>query len=271
MSQDHEPSAPAGSSGLEPGTLLCGVDIGASATKLVVIDAAGGLLAKIVRPSGADYAGTARACLDEALSRLPQGSRIARTVATGHGRRNVAWADDFLTEIHCHAIGCYHLVRRACTIVDIGGQDNKVIHVDTDGKRTSFKMNRKCAAGTGAFLEEIAVRLNLPMGELDGLAASATAAAQLSSFCTVFAKTEILTHLRMGAAVESIVRGAFLSMATRVVEMDPLDGLVVLTGGVAEHNPVFATILREKLGREVIVPPDPQHTGALGAALLART
>ncbi|MBI5534072.1 MAG: ATPase [Deltaproteobacteria bacterium] len=251
------------------GALYCGVDIGASATKLAVIDSSGILRTKVVHPSGADYAATARECLDEALGSLPAGSRIARTVATGHGRRNVAWADDFLTEIHCHAAGCYHHVRRRCTIVDIGGQDNKVIHVDTDGKRTSFKMNRKCAAGTGAFLEEIAVRLNLPLGKLDSLAAATSQAVQLSSFCTVFAKTEILTHLRMGAAVESIVRGAFLSVATRVLEMDPLEGDVVLTGGVAEHNPVLAAIVAQKLGRQVIVPPDPQHTGALGAALLA--
>jgi (R)-2-hydroxyacyl-CoA dehydratese activating ATPase len=248
----------------------CGVDIGASATKLAVVDAAGNLAVKAVRPSGADYAVTARQCRDEALSRLPEGAQIVRTIATGHGRRNVEWAEDFLTEIHCHAAGCYHHVRRACTIVDIGGQDNKVIRVEGDGRRTSFKMNRKCAAGTGAFLEEIALRLNLEVGALDALAGAGTDAVHLSSFCTVFAKTEILTHLRMGASVQSIVRGAFLSVAARVLEMDPLQGDVVLTGGVAEHNPVFASILAEKLGRAVHVPPDPQHTGALGAALLAR-
>jgi predicted CoA-substrate-specific enzyme activase len=182
----------------------------------------------------------------------------------------VAYADDFLTEIHCHAAGCYHHMKRSCTIVDIGGQDNKVIHVAADGKRTSFKMNRTCAAGTGAFLEEIAVRLDLPLGQLDQLARQSEQTVQLSSFCTVFAKTEILTHLRMGAAVGSIVRGAFESVVNRVVEMDPLQGEVVLTGGVAQHNGVIATLLTQRIGRDVIVPPHPQHTGALGAALLAR-
>jgi (R)-2-hydroxyacyl-CoA dehydratese activating ATPase len=255
------------------GRLYCGVDIGASATKLVLIDAADALCATAVRPSGFDYAATARACLAEALGRVPGGGsaeRVARTVATGHGRRNVAFADDFATEIECHGIGCFHHVQRSCTIVDIGGQDNKVIRLDASGKRLGFKMNRKCAAGTGSFLEEIAVRLDLPLAQLDRLARASTEAVRLSSFCTVFAKTEILAHLCQGVSVESIVRGAFLSVVRRVLEMDPLLGEVVLTGGVVAHHGTIAAILRAEIGREVTVPPHPQHTGALGAALLAK-
>jgi activator of 2-hydroxyglutaryl-CoA dehydratase len=130
-------------------------------------------------------------------------------------------------------------------------------------------MNRKCAAGTGAFIEEIAHRLDIPLAEMDALARSAVKAVRLSSFCTVFAKTEILSHLRAGEPVAGIVRGAFLAVLDRVLEMAPLEGEVVLSGGVAAHNPVLAEILAGKLGRPVEVAPHPQFTGALGAALVA--
>ena len=166
-------------------------------------------------------------------------------------------------------MGCYHHFPARITVVDIGGQDNKVIHLDADGKRIDFKMNRKCAAGTGAFIEEIALRLDLEVAEMDALAASTEEAVNLSSFCTVFAKTEILSHLRQGVPVADIVRGAFRSVVNRVVEMDPLAGEVVLTGGVVAHNPTLARLFAERLGRKVLVPPEAQFTGALGAAILA--
>jgi predicted CoA-substrate-specific enzyme activase len=193
---------------------------------------------------------------------------VRRTVATGYGRESVAHAHDRVTEIHCHGVGAYHLVPRRITIVDIGGQDNKVIKLDAGGKRIEFRMNRKCAAGTGAFLEEIAVRLDIPLGDLDRLARSTTEAVQLSSFCTVFAKTEILAHLRRGVPIEHIVRGAYLSVVGRVVEMDRLAGEIVLTGGVAAHHQVVRELVAERTGAEVTVPPFPQFAGALGAALI---
>ncbi len=250
--------------------LYCGVDVGASATKLVLLGPTGEVQSRQVRPSGVDYAGTAAACRDAALAEIgARAAAVERTVATGYGRRNVSFADDSLTEIHCHAIGCYHLTPRAMTIVDIGGQDNKVIRVGDDGRRLDFALNRKCAAGTGAFLEEIALRLGLDLGELDGLARTTSNAVRLSSFCTVFAKTEILTHLRRGTPVAEIVRGAFHSVASRVLEMSPLDGYVVLSGGVAAHNPVIAAILSESSGKQVEVARHPQFTAALGAALSA--
>jgi len=251
--------------------LFCGVDVGATATKLVLVDGEAGLVGHDVRHSGVDYAATARAALEAALDAArARSEQIARTVSTGYGRHNVAFADSSLTEIHCHGVGCYHHLSRAMTIVDIGGQDNKVIRLDGDGRRLDFKMNRKCAAGTGAFIEEIAVRLGLELGEMERLAGSTDREVRLSSFCTVFAKTEILGHLRRGVPVAEIVRGAFFSVIQRVVEMDPLEGEVVMTGGVVAHNPTIATILEGRLGRPVTVPPQPQLTGALGAALVAR-
>jgi len=252
------------------GKFFCGVDIGASATKLVLLDADGQVLARAIHPSGVDYRGTARQCLVDALETAGLSGEPAATVSTGYGRKNVDFAGETRTEIHCHGAGCYHQARQAVSIIDIGGQDNKVIHLDDGGKRLEFKMNRKCAAGTGAFIEEIAVRLNLEVGQLDGLACETDQPVKLGSFCTVFAKTEILSHLRQGAPVEGIVRGAFVSVVDRIIEMDMLEGLVMATGGVVAHNPVIVEILAERLGREVVVPEAPQFTGALGAALTAR-
>ncbi len=251
-------------------TLFCGVDIGASAAKLVVIDAEGSVAATSIRPSGIDYRETAQLCLRDALEQVGVGAdALVRTVATGYGRRNVDFADTSVTEIQCHGVGCFHSFHRAMTVVDIGCQDNKIIHIDDDGRRVDFMMNRKCAAGTGAFIEEIALRLGVDVGAMEGLAREASTAVRLSSFCTVFAKTEILAHLRKGEPVSGIVRGAFLSVASRVIEMDPLNGFIVLSGGVGAHNPIIAEILEEVLGRPVHIPPDAQLTGALGAALTA--
>jgi predicted CoA-substrate-specific enzyme activase len=251
-------------------SLYCGVDVGDSATKLVILDVAGEVRSRLVRASGVDYSATARACVTRALSETgAREEQLVRTVATGYGRHNVRFADASLTEIHCHGIGCYHALPRAMTIVDIGGQDNKVIRLDDSGRRVDFSMNRKCAAGTGAFIEEIANRLEVDLAEMDALARSTSEAVRLSSFCTVFAKTEILAHLRQGAQVAGIVRGAFQSVINRVLEMDSLSGEVVLSGGVVAYNPSVADILSERLGRSVKVAPHPQFTGALGAALTA--
>jgi predicted CoA-substrate-specific enzyme activase len=249
--------------------LFCGVDIGASATKLVLLGN-GEVLARVVRPSGVDYAATAAECLAEARRTTKATGEIVRTVATGYGRHNVAYADDSHTEIHCHGVGCYHYYPRAITIIDIGCQDNKIIHLDEQGRRLDFKMNRKCAAGTGAFIEEIALRLDLKLDEMDSLARSTATAERLNSFCTVFAKTEILAMLRRGVPVAAIVRGAFGSVINRIVEMDVFENDVVLTGGVVAYNPTLGDILSERLGRRVSIPHHAQFTGALGAALLAR-
>jgi predicted CoA-substrate-specific enzyme activase len=250
--------------------LYCGVDVGASSTKLVLLDQDREVRGRSIRRSGVDYAATARACLDEAIDAAgTEASRVRRTVSTGYGRRNVDFADDARTELSCHGVGCYHHYPSAITIVDIGCQDNKIIRLDESGRRVDFKMNRKCAAGTGAFLEEIALRLDIELDELERLASSTGEAVRLNSFCTVFASTEILSHLRRGESLAGLVRGAFASVVSRVAEMDQLHGEVVLTGGVVAHNPTTAEIFSEKLGGEVKVPPHPQFTGALGAALTA--
>jgi predicted CoA-substrate-specific enzyme activase len=251
------------------------VDVGASATKLVLLEGGGGgarVLARVVRPSGIDYEATAQACLEAALAEagLPPATPV-RAISTGYGRRNVGFAERAVTELLAHGAGAFHAVPEAITVVDIGGQDNKVIHLDAEGRRRDFKMNRKCAAGTGAFIEEMALRLGVELSAMDGLARGTADAVRLSSFCTVFAKTEVLAHVRRGVPVAQIVRGVFQAVVQRVLEMDPLAGRVVLSGGVVAHNPIVAELLASASRREVQVLPQPQFAGALGAALeLAR-
>ncbi len=248
----------------------CGVDIGASATKLVLVDEDGRTLAKAIRSSGFDYAAAALSCLDEALgSGGLARDDMAAACATGYGRDNVPWATRTMTEIACHGKGAHFHFPKAITVVDIGAQDNKVIRLDDTGRRLSFKMNRKCAAGTGAFLEEIAYRMDLPVSDLNALAERSTKDVSLGSFCTVFAATEILAKIRAGEQVEDIVKGAFRSVVKRVLEMEVIEGPVVLTGGVVAHNPYLAELVGEGFASEVRVPPDAQHIGALGAALVA--
>ena len=247
-----------------------GIDVGSSATKAVLLDEAGIVAARTVRDSGFDFSTSAERCLEEVRAHVRAGKqRVAYTVSTGYGRKNVGFADDARTEIACHGRGCYHHFPMAITVVDIGAQDNKVIVLGSRGTREHFRMNRKCAAGTGAFLEEIALQLKIPLVELNNLAMKSEKGVALGSFCTVFAKTEILARIREGVGIEDLARGAYDSVIRRVIEMDPLRGEIVLTGGVVDHNPITAEILSLYIGRKVLVPPFPQHTGALGAALFA--
>ena len=250
---------------------FCGVDIGASSAKLVIVDERRQVVAGSLQNSGVDYAKAAEQCLDEALA----GAGLTReqlggSLATGYGRGNVPWTDGTKTEIACHGKGAFFHFPRAITVIDIGAQDNKVIHLDDRGRRTNFKMNRKCAAGTGAFLEEIALRLNLNVAEMNALAERSTKEVSLGSFCTVFAATEILAKIRAGEKVEDIVKGAFRSVVKRVVEMDAVGDTLVLTGGVVAHNPLLPELIEESFGTPVNVPPEPQFVGAFGAALFAQ-
>ena len=260
-------------SGSTPGTgkaYRAGVDIGASATKAVIIDEGKRIVGRYITRSGIDYEAVSLEAFEEAKKAAGiEKAQVRKIVSTGYGRDNVPFASASKTEIGCHMKGCFHYFPHAATIVDIGGQDCKVIHVDDEGRRTGFKMNRKCAAGTGAFLEEIALRLNIDLSKLDGLARKAEKRIRLGAFCTVFSSTEILALIRKGERIEDIARGVFESVIQRIVEMDPMDGRVVLTGGVIDHNPIIAEILGERLGREVLVPPEPQFMGAFGAALYA--
>jgi len=250
--------------------LACGIDIGAAATKVALVEAGGELVGSAVLRSGVDFAASAREGFRRALAQAGRpAEEVARVISCGYGRKNVEFAHDTRTEIACHAAGAWHRYRRAMTVVDIGGQDSKVIKLDEQGRRVSFKMNRKCAAGTGAFLEEMALRLDLELNRFDQMARRAEQEATLGAFCTVFTATEVLARIRQGTPVEALIKGLYRSVLKRVLEMDTLTQTVVMTGGVVEHHPYLAEMLAEQLGREVLVPPRPQLNGAYGAALLA--
>lgn len=248
-------------------TCFAGVDIGSSFTKAVVVDSSGKITASCVLKTGMDFESASRRALDEAAAGGPESPAV---VATGVGRARCVDKPPTKTEISCIARGSYHRYPRPHVVVDIGGQDNKIVRVDAAGRQLDFKMNRKCAAGTGAFLEEIARRLDVEPERISEMASRAQKAVEIGSYCTVFTCTEIIHHIREGASPEGILRGCYESVVKRILEMDPLEGDVALSGGVIANHPVIADILAEKLGRKPFVPPQAQFVGALGAALLSR-
>lgn len=250
--------------------IYVGVDVGASRTKVAVVNSNKKLIGYAVKRSGTDFGTTADTCLHVALQMAGAAEKdIRAAISTGYGRKNVSYARESKTEIGCHAKGCYLYFPFSSTVIDIGGQDNKIIKVDDKGLRTGFKMNRKCAAGTGAFLEEMAMRLDIALQDMDALARQSQNMVKLGSFCTVFSATEVLENIRQGKKLPDIVKGVFFSMIKRVLEMDSLTEKVVMTGGVVAHNPFLVTMTEEITEQKILVPEYPQLTGAIGAALYA--
>ncbi|MBA7494275.1 2-hydroxyisocaproyl-CoA dehydratase activator [subsurface metagenome] len=250
---------------------FAGIDVGTSYIKAVIIDDKNNIVGSFTERSGAELQKSITTAFEGAIDDADiSQNAIKHITATGFGRRNVSFVDSVKTEISCHAKGAYHFFPKKITIIDIGGQDTKIIKINVQGKTLGFKMNRKCAAGTGTFLEEIAHRLNIPLSEINALAAKSVKDTALSSFCTVFASTEILTRIRDGEKIEDMVKSAFESVAKRVIEMYTLEGTIVMTGGVVTYNDIILKILSKYVGNDILTPPDPQLTGAIGAALFAR-
>jgi predicted CoA-substrate-specific enzyme activase len=254
------------------GGLYVGIDVGSSATKCVVLDAGDALVSHAVVPSGFDYAQAAQSALDQALADDGLARRaIVHCVSTGYGRANVRFADRHVTEITCHARGARQWYPQVRAIVDIGGQDTKVIWIDSHGELVDYRMNSKCAAGTGTFLESIALRLGVPLGTIDELALTSTARTVVNSYCTVFAGTEVIERIKAGEPRQDIAMGLFRSIAARIFEMlAARNGPVAATGGVVAHCKAMVRSLEEVLGAPLLLPPLPQQAGAYGAALLAR-
>ncbi|BCV23905.1 acyl-CoA dehydratase activase [Gelria sp. Kuro-4] len=248
--------------------LTAGVDVGSTSAKAVLFD--GRLKAYAVRPTGWNPREAGACVLAEALSRSGFArSDVACIVATGYGRGILPDADRTVTEITCQARGIHYLTGRGGTIIDIGGQDTKVITTDGDGRVVDFVMNDRCAAGTGRFLEVMATSLGLTVAEL-GQAAGPDGGATISSMCTVFAESEVVSLLAQGVAKEKIITGLHRAVARRVRSMvkAPVTSPVVLTGGAAKNAGLRRAIATE-LGVEVLVPPEPQISAAVGAALIA--
>jgi predicted CoA-substrate-specific enzyme activase len=253
--------------------MICaGIDAGSRTIKVVLLDPqTREVLAAGVQDQGVQQDLLARQLLDKLLGQRGLGrADIRRAVATGYGRRLVPVAEETITEITCHARGVRHRVPAAATIIDIGGQDSKLLRLGADGGVRDFVMNDRCAAGTGRFLEVLSARLAVRLGSLGELARRSSAPAVISSMCVVFAETEIVGLLAAGAAAADIVAGVQAAIAARVAAMAGRNvaAPVVFTGGVA-LVPGMDAALAAALGCPVTVAPDPQLTGALGAALLA--
>ena len=250
---------------------FAGIDVGTSYIKAVIIDEKNEIAGFSTERTSADLKKSIKNTFEVAISAANiSRNEIKHITATGFGRNNVSFADNIKTEISSHAKGAYHHFPKKITIIDIGGQDTKIIKVDKDGKTINFKMNRKCAAGTGSFLEEIAYKLDIPRNEMNKTASKSSKETALSSFCTVFASTEILTRIKEGENTEEMIKGAFESVVKRVIEMDTLAGTIVITGGVVAHNDIILKILTKFVKNKILMPPKPQLSGAFGAALFAK-
>ena len=252
--------------------IVAGIDAGSRAIKVALLDAdrlevvGSGLMDQGVRQEA-----LASQLFEQVLGEAGIGrADVARTVATGYARNIVAEADTTITEITCHACGVHHGVPEARTVIEIGGQDSKLLRLNGDGGVRDFAMNDRCAAGTGRFLEMAAQRLGVDLSGLGRMAARSQRPAAISSMCVVFAETEIIGLLASGTPHEDIVAGVQASIASRVAGMvgRGLVPPVVFTGGVA-LIPGMAEALQAALCMPVRVAPDPQMTGAVGAAILA--
>ena len=245
-----------------------GIDIGSVATKSVVYN--GAIAASIVIPTGWSPRKASRRALDMALETCGASRDSLRSiVATGYGRVSADFADRAVTEITCHARGAHSLNHAIRTVIDIGGQDSKVIRLAEDGHVTDFIMNDKCAAGTGRFLEVMARILGTEVGEFDALASHAEPAA-ISSMCTVFAESEVVSLLARGVPREEIARGVLDSIASRAVALLgrlPSGGAIAFTGGLS-HSSVLRTLMEERIGEPLFISPASQLAGALGGAVI---
>lgn len=247
-----------------------GIDIGSRNTKLVLLDSqTNTIVFSAYRSTEASAAKTVDLLMESMHSALG-GLQIQGSCVTGYGRKLYAAANKVKSEIVCHATACSFLFPDTRTVIDIGGQDSKIITLNAYGSVKDFVMNDKCAAGTGRFLEMTALRLQCDLNRLSELASESDKSVPLGSTCVVFAESEIIGLLADGHKVENIARAVNMSIAKRIyAQMAPLgyEKPIVFTGGVAQGSDLV-TCLSAVLQAELLIPPDPEITGALGAALL---
>jgi (R)-2-hydroxyacyl-CoA dehydratese activating ATPase len=247
---------------------VAGIDIGSRSIELVVLDA-DGILRQLKTPTTFDPLGQCRRLMGEL-----EGGRV---IATGYGRK--LFAESFgqmdvstITEIQAYALGARFLHPEARTVLDIGGQDTKVISLSETGKVFKFEMNDRCAAGTGKFLEFMATALQVPLESFGEYALRSDRRIAISSMCTVFAESEATSLMARGERPENIAMGLHMAIVQRTIAMLRRVGVsapVVFAGGVA-HNPCVVRLLEEQLGQPVIVPGNPDMVGALGAAICGK-
>lgn len=249
----------------------CGIDIGSRSIECAIFNGS-----KIIgyksTETGSSPTENAEALFQNTLADIGITSEMVNhTTATGYGRNYYPKADSISSEILCHASGVHFFHPDARTVIDIGGQDSKMIQLDTDGKVQNFVMNDRCAAGTGKFIEMVAKTVVVDLHKCGELALKTDNASDISSMCAVFAESEIIGLLHKGTPVETILRGVFKSVAKRIMGMAgkiPVVDEIIFTGGVA-LNPGVVKAIETECGTTIHTPESPQFTGAVGAAITA--
>lgn len=251
---------------------IAGVDSGSTSTDAVILDREKKIVSSVILPTGAGAASGAEKALAAALESAGlKREDLDAVVTTGYGRETVGLSDASATEITCHAKGAHYLFPDARTVIDIGGQDSKVIRIDENGNVVNFVMNDKCAAGTGRFLDMMAKTLELTLPEMSELGLQWKNEVTISSMCTVFAESEVVSLVADNTAPEDIIHGLNASVAGKTSSLVKRLGgepAYIMTGGVAQNQGVVKE-LSDKLGAQVYVPKEAQLCGAIGAALLA--
>jgi len=250
-----------------------GVDVGSTQTKAVIIDEAGQIVGRALIDTGANVVLAAeRAYVGALKDGAVSEEDVGYVVGTGYGRYRVTFGNTQVTEISCHGRGAVYMFPNTRTVLDMGGQDTKAIRVSPTGEILDFCMNDKCAAGTGRFLGAVATALEIPLSELGTVALTAEKAVKISTTCTVFAESEVISWLGRGKKVEDILLGVHRSIVSRSMGLMRRVGVeseVTFTGGVT-RNIGMVVGLNEAIGFTVNVSPDAHFMGALGAALFAR-
>lgn len=249
-----------------------GVDVGSTQTKAVIINESKEIVSRSLIDTGANVVLAAQNAFAMALDQGKlREEEVEYVVGTGYGRYRVTFGNDQVTEISCHGRGASHMFPATRTVVDMGGQDTKAIRINASGEIVDFCMNDKCAAGTGRFLGAAAAALDIPLGELGDTALRHQKAVRISTTCTVFAESEVLSWLGKGKKIEDILWGVHQSIASRSVGLLRRVGIedeVTFTGGVT-RNVGMIQALEEKLQTRLNVSDDSHYMGALGAALFA--
>jgi len=249
-----------------------GVDVGSTQTKAVIIDENRKIVGRALNDTGADVMVAAQTAFDNALAESGvKSDAVKYVIGTGYGRYRVTFGDDQVTEISCHGRGAVHMFPGTRTVIDMGGQDTKAIAVSDTGEIVDFCMNDKCAAGTGRFLQSAAAALEMELSELGPAALRGQRPVKISTTCTVFAESEVLSWLARGKKMEDILLGVHRSISTRSIALlrrVGIEGEITFTGGVTKNDAMVA-VLDEMLGTSLNVSDDSHYIGALGAALLA--
>lgn len=252
--------------------IVAGVDVGSTATKSILLNENGEIIARGLTHTGANVVKAAERVFNQALKMADvEEWDIAYTVGTGYGRFRVPFGDTQITEISCHAKGAHYLHPGTRTILDIGGQDTKAIKVGPNGEVIDFCMNDKCAAGTGKFLEAAAKVMDISLDDLGVISLKSKKPLRITNVCTVFVESEIISHLAWGKKPEDILRGVHNSISGRSSSLLRRVGLepeLTFTGGVSKNIGMVAA-LKEKLKLKINATEDSQYTGAIGAALFA--